>query len=234
MDQSSFFRVILGAAHASKNCVEVEQFVRAALKNSQYNDRVYVLNFRHYQMLDEEPCKILLLNYRHTIYCVVSYVRSTSLVKRMTRPRRHMVAYYVDAHTTIYDDLRYYMHEIRPIIQDVLQIRNTKNIKFIGFGDGGALASVLATNFHTYCLPSHGDPTLQLCVFNSTRAGNKDFYSYLTSVIDNDRSFHTLFRCRKASFQLPNEHCVAPPSSSCCWLRPLSCSTIHDMILELD
>jgi hypothetical protein len=220
LETQEIYRLLLSACRLCTSVTDVHNFLQSAFMKTKLH-RFSIMEFVTLRLCGENPVKVLVLNYRHTILVVVDY-------RRKSRFGYKRVPYFRLENAMTYDDFRFFMHEVRPILRRVADVQNTSFLKFIGFGDGAALSTLLALDSVTYCEDTV-KPRVCLCMFNSTSAGDTTLYEYVRRDVDRDMSFHVNFvrsRCLAPTKKIVNESVQVYRG---CWWRKFDLTDLLDI-----
>ena len=195
-DNLDVYKILLAAAHINNCVVSAHNYLKTAFKGTLYGNSLSILEFVKLTMCNENSMKLMIINYKRTIFVICDYKKRNSLRSKYLR-RRKLIPYYMQHNAKLYRDLRHYMHLVRPFVEKALNIENTQKIKFIGFKEGAALASVLAFDFSVYNINNSIQPKVCLCAIQSSSPGNQALQSAILHAIDHTLSFNVYLQPSK-------------------------------------
>lgn len=138
-------------------------------------------NMIHY--IDEKAVKCFLFKYHNIIYIVVNSDSSSNKSNKLLRVKKKM-----QINSYIYDQFNQIFGKVIEKLENLIDIKVTKNIYICGYQDGGDLAKVLSA----FLAEKYRHIFLISCfTFSSKIVGNKYFEKFLNRNVNRAYNIHT-------------------------------------------
>lgn len=159
-------------------------------------------NMIHY--IDEKDVKCFLFKYHNIIYIVVNSDTGSHKSNKQLQVKKKM-----QIHSCIYDQFNQIFWKVIEKLEDLIDIKATKNIYICGYREGGNVAKVLSA----FLADKYKHTFLISCfTFASKMVGNKYFEKFLNHNVNRSYNIHTYNsvgnNCNRFFHKISNEFII--------------------------